>query len=127
MTDRPTPNPWNAECPSRELIELIGDKWTLLILPKLAKGPKRNGELKRAVDGISQKMLTQTLRALEENGLVARHDHHEVPPRVDYSLTPLGRSLGRVVATLDDWVIAHFHAVEAARHQARGAQGRPDD
>lgn len=116
---RPTPDPFNAECPSRELIEVIGDKWTLLLLPKLAEGPKRNGELLRAVGGISQKMLTQTLKALEEHALVERRDYGEVPPRVDYRLTGLGQSLGALIARIDDWVVEHFYDVEEARIDAR--------
>jgi len=112
-----TPDPWNADCPSRELLALIGDKWVLLLLPKLAQSPKRNGELMRALGGISQKMLTQTLRAMERDGLIARRDFGEVPPRVEYELTELGRSLAAPVAALDRWVVERFRAVERARKQ----------
>lgn len=111
----PTPDPWSAACPSREVLAMIGDKWALLLMPKLADGPKRNGELMRALEGVSQKMLTQTLRDMERNGLVTRRDFQEVPPRVEYQLTPLGRSLGKVVAALDRWVIDNYRAVERAR------------
>lgn len=109
------PNPWNAACPSRELLALVGDKWALLLMPKLAEGPKRNGELMRALDGVSQKMLTQTLRDMERNGLVLRRDFQEVPPRVEYELTSLGQSLGPVVASLDQWVVENYYAVQGAR------------
>lgn len=115
MTGALTPNPWNADCPSRELLALIADKWVLLALPKLAHGPKRNGELLRALGGVSQKMLTQTLRAMERDGLIIRRDFGEVPPRVEYELTALGQSLAAPVAALDQWVVERFRAVEAAR------------
>lgn len=111
----PLADPWNSACPSREVLAIIGDKWALLLMPVLAEGPKRNGDLMRRLGGVSQKMLTQTLRDLERNGIVVRHDFQEVPPRVEYQLTPLGVSLGRVVGALDQWVIDNFHAVERAR------------
>lgn len=113
--NRLKPNPWDSACPSRELLAMIGDKWALLLMPRLAEGPKRNGELLRALDGISQKMLTQTLREMERNGLVIRHDYKEVPPRVEYALTSLGRSLGAVVAALDRWVVDNYFTVEQSR------------
>ena len=102
-------------CPSRRVLALIADKWTMLILPALHEGPRRNSELMRAVGGVSQKMLTQTLRELERNGLIERHDYGEVPPRVDYRLTPLGRSLTGPIWALDRWAEKHFSEVEAAR------------
>lgn len=111
----PTPDPWNPACPSREVLAIIGDKWALLLMPVLAEGPRRNGELLRRLGGISQKMLTQTLRDLERNGIVLRHDFQEVPPRVEYRLTALGTSLGRAVAALDQWVVENYRAVERAR------------
>lgn len=111
----PLADPWNAACPSREVLAIIGDKWALLLMPVLAEGAKRNGELMRRLGGVSQKMLTQTLRDLERNGVVVRQDFQEVPPRVEYRLTPLGASLGRVVGALDQWVIANYRAVESAR------------
>ncbi|MES0884009.1 winged helix-turn-helix transcriptional regulator [Roseibium sp. SCP14] len=105
------PNPYGADCPSRKLLELIGDKWSLLILPALVDGPKRNSELMRHIEGISQKMLTQTLKSLEEARLVHRHDYGEVPPRVDYRLTEFGISLVKIVAQLDQWVIDHYEEI----------------
>ena len=104
----PAANPYVAACPSREIISVIGDKWSLLIIPLLIEGPLRNAELMRGIEGISQKMLTQTLKNLEDYNLVARHDYGEVPPRVDYRLTELGHSLAQVVSTLDSWVIDNF-------------------
>ncbi len=102
-------------CPSRRVLALIADKWTMLILPALQDGPRRNAELMRAVGGVSQKMLTQTLRELERNGLIERRDYGEIPPRVDYRLTALGRSLTEPIWALDRWAEGHFGEVEAAR------------
>jgi DNA-binding HxlR family transcriptional regulator len=94
----------------------------MLILPALAKAPMRNGALMRRVGGISQKMLTQTLRDLERNGLVVRDDLKTVPPHVEYRLSPLGRSLSDVLVTLDRWAERNFPALDAARDRfdARG-------
>ena len=111
----PNANVYAQACPSRAILELIADKWTLLILPALMRGPRRNGDLMRMIGGVSQKMLTQTLRELERNGLVARIDHYEVPPRVEYELTGLGRSLADAVRKLDSWAESNMTAVQAAR------------
>jgi len=108
-------DPWDPACPSREFLSMIVHKWGLLLMPRPAKGPKRNGELMRLLGGVSQKMLTQTLRDMERNGLVIRRDYHEVPPRVEYELTPLGRSLAAVVSALDHWVVDNYRSVEKAR------------
>lgn len=102
-------------CPSRAILELIADKWTLLIVPALRRGRLRNGELMRLIGGVSQKMLTQTLRELERNGLVNRIDHQEVPPRVEYELTELGRSLSDLMRKLDGWAEANIAEVLKAR------------
>jgi DNA-binding HxlR family transcriptional regulator len=115
-------NVFSGQCPSRRLLDLIADKWTLLVLHLLASGPRRNGELMRAIDGVSQKMLTQTLRGLERNGLVRRVDYGEIPPRVDYALTDLGWSLSAPVTALDQWVEQHHHEVEAARRAFEGGE-----
>jgi len=111
----PPPNVYAEACPSRAILELIADKWTLLILPALKRGPVRNGDLMRLIEGVSQKMLTQTLRELERNGLVSRIDYGEIPPRVEYALTDLGRSLADAVRKLDCWAEAHIPQVMAAR------------
>src|SRR5712691_2565359 len=108
-TERPKVNPWDASCPSRAVIDLLASKWVLLLVPLLRRAPKRNGDLMRGIPGVSQKMLTQTLRDLERNGLVTRHDFGEVPPRVEYTLTPLGNSLAKAITTFDDWVIRHYY------------------
>jgi DNA-binding HxlR family transcriptional regulator len=108
-------NIYAEACPSRALLELIADKWTLLVLPALREGPVRNGDLMRRIGGVSQKMLTQTLRDLERNGFVKRIDHMEVPPRVEYELTDLGRSLSDTLRKLGVWVESHIAEVHAAR------------
>jgi DNA-binding HxlR family transcriptional regulator len=111
----PGPDIMREVCPSRRVLALIADKWTMLILPALHDGPRRNAELMRAVGGVSQKMLTQTLRELERNGFIERRDYGEIPPRVDYRLTSLGRSLADPIWALDRWAEKHFGQVEAAR------------
>jgi DNA-binding HxlR family transcriptional regulator len=101
-------NPFNADCPSQDILALIGSKWAMLLLCILDEGPVRSGELGRRAGGISQKMLTQTLRELERHGIVHRRDFAEVPPRVEYSLTPLGRSLAQLVRRIEDWVESNY-------------------
>jgi DNA-binding HxlR family transcriptional regulator len=112
-----------AACPTRQVVNRIGDRWTLLVLSALDGGTLRYQELRRAVDGVSQKMLTQTLRALERDGLVCRRVYAEVPPRVEYSLTPLGMSLAEVVAAVRGWAYGHTEEIEAARAEFDGASG----
>jgi len=101
-------DPWSDTCPSRDVLGLLASKWVALLIPLLRKGPRRNGELMRSIAGVSQKMLTQTLRDLERHGLIARRDYAEVPPRVEYALTPLGDSLAKTIVALDDWVIRNY-------------------
>ena len=119
LSGQPCPpgNVYTQACPSRAILELIADKWTLLILPALRRGPMRNGDLMRLIGGVSQKMLTQTLRELERNGLVERIDYAEVPPRVEYALTDLGHSLRGPVEALGAWAIAN--EAQIARAQSR--------
>jgi len=105
----------NAACPTRMVLDLIADKWTALVVYLLSGGTKRYGELQRDVGGISQKMLTQTLRRLEQDGLVKRVVFPEVPPHTEYSLTPLGLSLKEPLRGLSQWAIEHLHEVEKAR------------
>ncbi|TRW14907.1 winged helix-turn-helix transcriptional regulator [Glacieibacterium frigidum] len=93
----------------------IGDKWTVLIVMMLADGPRRFNELKRAIGGISQRMLTLTLRGLERDGLVTRTVFPTIPPRVDYALTDLGHSLLVPVRALGGWAFEHIPTIEAAR------------
>ncbi|WP_037914196.1 winged helix-turn-helix transcriptional regulator [Actinacidiphila yeochonensis] len=104
-----------AACPSRHLLERLGDKWATLLVVALADGPMRYGELARTVAGISQKMLTQTLRSLERDGLVTRTVIAEVPVRVDYELTAIGRDLLVVLAAVKEWSERHIEQVLDAR------------
>lgn len=115
MADTSTGNVLSANCPSRAALEVVGSKWALLIVPLLARQPLRNNELLRQVGGISQKMLTQTLRELERHGLVQRTDHQTVPPHVDYQLTELGRSLSEALVVVDRWAERHYPAIASAR------------
>jgi DNA-binding HxlR family transcriptional regulator len=111
-----------ALCPTRQVMATVGGKWASLLVNALADGPRRHGELRAAVAGVSQKMLTQTLRELERDGLVRRTVTAEVPVRVDYALTPLGRTIVPVLRALKDWSEAHIEEVLAARD----AYGRGD-
>lgn len=104
-----------AACPTRQVINRVGDRWSLLILYALESGTLRFQELRRAVDGISQKMLTQTLRALERDGLVQREIFASVPPKVEYSLTPLGKSLSTRIAAIREWSYDHMTQIDQAR------------
>jgi DNA-binding HxlR family transcriptional regulator len=108
-------DPYSAACPSRTILDRIGDRWTVLVVGALAITPMRFSELARRIDGVSQKMLTQTLRGLERDGLVTRTVFAEVPPRVVYELTPTGRTLIGPLSTLDAWAREHIGSIEAAR------------
>lgn len=90
-------------CPVETTLMLIGDKWKVLILRDLREGTKRFGELKKSLTGISQKVLTANLRSMEESGLVSREVFPEVPPRVEYSMTELGRSMGPILDAMAQW------------------------
>jgi DNA-binding HxlR family transcriptional regulator len=102
-------------CPSRQVLDRIGDTWSVLVVLTLSKGARRYSELAARVEGISPKMLTQTLRALERDGLITRTVHPVVPPRVDYELTKLGVSLLDLVGALESWAQTHMEDVLAAR------------
>ena len=104
-----------AACPTRQVINRIGDRWSLLVIYALEGGTLRFQQLRRAVDGISQKMLTQTLRTLERDGLVERKVFASVPPRVEYSLSPLGTSLCERIAAIRTWAYDHMGDIESAR------------
>jgi DNA-binding HxlR family transcriptional regulator len=99
------------------VLNRIGDKWSVLIVMILSRGPRRFNELKREIDGISQRMLTLTLRGLERDGLVHRQVEPTVPPRVTYSLTELGESLTEPVEALGAWAIAHIGCIRAAQER----------
>ena len=106
-----------GNCPTRQILDRIADKWTTLLIGMLAQHETlRFNELKRMIGGISQKMLTQTLRDMERDGLVKRTMYAEIPPRVEYALTPLGKTLCGPIAALTQW--AHDHIEEVKRAQA---------
>jgi DNA-binding HxlR family transcriptional regulator len=113
-----------ADCPVRDVLDRIGDKWSVLVVMLLADGPRRFSELRRAVDGISQRMLTLTLRQLERDGLVSRTVHASVPPRVDYALTDVGQTLRGPLGALAEWSEAHRGYVTRSRaaYDARARQ-----
>lgn len=111
------PDVFAADCPTRRVLDRIGDKWAVLILILLARGTTRFNELRRLIDGISQKMLSQTLKSLERDGLVARRVIPTVPVAVEYAITPLGRTLHDAVDPLRIWAETHIAAVESARAQ----------
>ena len=104
-----------AECPSRKLLDRIADKWVALVVKSLGDGPKRYSEVSHQLAGVSQKMLTQTLRSLERDGVLTRTVTPSVPVRVDYELTPLGESLQVVLGQLKTWAEQHMPEVDTAR------------
>lgn len=118
------PDLLSPQCPTRLVLDLIADKWTTLVIYLLSQGKRRYGELQREVGGISQKMLTQTLRRLEEDGLVRRVVYPEVPPRTEYSLTDLGQTLREPLGALCQWAVAHYPEVEKARRAAERRRAR---
>ena len=119
------PNVLSAQCPTRMVLDLIADKWTTLVIYLLSQGTKRYGELQREIGGISQKMLTQTLRKLEEDGLVRRTIYPEVPPRTEYTLTALGATLKEPLGALCQWAVIHIGEVEKSRQAAARKRARP--
>jgi DNA-binding HxlR family transcriptional regulator len=100
-----------ADCPARLAVEVIADKWSVVVLYALSKGPRRHGELVDLIGGISRKMLTQTLRRLAAHGLVSRHPYAEVPPRVEYRLTELGATLIAPIELLTNWAEHNGNAI----------------
>lgn len=113
--DTSTPVGLSEDCPTREVLDRVGDKWSVLIIVLLGQRTHRFSELNRSIEGISQRMLTLTVRALERDGLVNRTVYASVPPRVDYELTELGRSLLDPLNALTAWANAHRGDIQAAR------------
>jgi DNA-binding HxlR family transcriptional regulator len=110
------PHPDHADCRGvASILARVGDKWSVFVIMNLSGGPKRFNELKRVINGISQRMLTLTLRGLERDGLVTRTIFPTIPPRVDYELTDLGRGLQQPVKALGEWAMAHQEQIAAAR------------
>lgn len=118
MNTEKTTQTWdvfNAQCPARLVLNRIADKWTVLVVSSLDSGTKRFSALQREIDGVSQKMLTQTLRGLERDGLVTRTIYPSVPPKVEYSLTPLGRTLVGLLDAIRVWSETHIEEVLKAQ------------
>jgi DNA-binding HxlR family transcriptional regulator len=115
---------FNEACGTRRVLGLLADRWTVLIVEALSTGPLRHGALRRRVQGISAKVLTQALRRLERDGLVSRDARPTVPPQVEYALTSLGRTLVEPLSGLCRWAAAHLEEVEAARERS-AAVGEP--
>ena len=111
------PNPYSRSCPSRRLLKSLGDLWTVLVVGALheAGRPQRFKEISTRVDGISTKMLTQTLRGLERDGLIERHQYPEIPPRVTYELTDSGKGLAEALSHVETWATEHLGTVSEAR------------
>src|SRR3954471_1479168 len=109
------PNVLDQNCESRQALDRIADKWTCLVVYALVEGPARHGELRRRIEGISQKMLTQTLRSMEGDGLVSRKVIDVIPPHVEYALTPLGETLTKPLTAICRWAMEHLPEVQAAR------------
>jgi DNA-binding HxlR family transcriptional regulator len=115
----------SSDCRVREVLDLVADKWSLCVVSLLGDGPLRFTQLKRGVDGISQRMLTVTLRGLERDGIVIRTAYSVMPPHVSYQLTAMGRSLLDATAPLIDWSRRHLPLIDAAREAYDERAGRP--
>ena len=121
VTDSRLDNLKPSECRRvGEVLSRVGDKWTMQVIAELGEGSRRFSELRRAIAGVSQRMLTLTLKNLERDGLVTRTVTPSAPPRVDYALTDLGRSMLAPVQALGEWAAAHIPAMDAARNRYDG-------
>ncbi|MFJ9631919.1 winged helix-turn-helix transcriptional regulator [Streptomyces sp. NPDC101175] len=114
-------------CPTNQLLDRISDKWVSLVVAALAAGPMRYSDLARKIAGVSPKMLTQTLRSLERDGILSRTVTPSVPVRVDYELTPLGASLSMLLLAVKDWAETHIEEVHEARGRYDGDYGDDRD
>ncbi len=117
------PNVYRQNCPTRRVLHRLADKWTTLVIGVLSPGPRRFSAIQREIEGISQKMLTQSLRELERDGLVTRTVYAEVPPRVEYALTPLGQTLTGVMSAITVWAETHIAEVERAQQRYDDSAG----
>ena len=116
-TAKPPANPYDANCPTRVVLDRIADKWTVLVLGLLSENPLRFNQLRREIDGLTQKMASQTLKALERDGLVLRKVTPTVPIAVEYSITPLGRTLASTIDGLRLWAEMHIGDVVEAQQR----------
>ncbi|MFR9730036.1 winged helix-turn-helix transcriptional regulator [Saccharopolyspora sp. MS10] len=117
MVTELVPNVHDPACPTRVVLDRVGDRWTSLVVLNLADGPLRFTRLRSAIGGVAPKVLTQTLRAMERDGLLNRTAHAEVPPRVEYELTELGQSLREPIRAITGWAEAHVSEILAARER----------
>jgi DNA-binding HxlR family transcriptional regulator len=118
VCNSPDSEVFKADCPTQRVLETIADKWSVIVIYALSKQEtRRYSELQRIIGGISQKMLTQTLRKLERDGLVERHVYPVVPPKVEYSLTPLGKTLTELLRAICKWAEVHLDEIEVARRR----------
>ncbi len=104
-----------SACRAREVLQRVGDKWSVYVIDLLGQGTMRFSELHRSIDGITSRMLTVTLRGLERDGIVSRTIHPVIPPRVEYELTPMGRTLLDTIGQLVSWTDSHLPEIDAAR------------
>ena len=109
------PNLYDPQCPTRTVLDRIGDKWTVLVVLTLLDGPQRFSRLRDRIGGVAPKVLTQTLRSLERDGIVTRTAFAEIPLRVEYELTPLGRSLEEPIRSIAVWSESHMPSITRAR------------
>ncbi len=109
------PNVYDPDCPARTMLDRIGDKWTVLVVLMLLDGPRRFNELRARVGRVAPKVLTETLRRLERDGVLTRTAFAEIPPRVVYELTPLGRSLEQPIRSIADWAEQNIDSITATR------------
>ncbi len=115
IRNRPEPEIFTLNCPTQQVLDIIGNKWSVIIIYCLAYQTRRYKQLERKIEGISQKVLTQTLRKLEKNGLIERKVYPVVPPQVEYSLTSLGETLIEPLALLAEWSEKHLAEIESAQ------------
>lgn len=115
---------YSAKCPTRQVLDHISGKWTILVVDALLEGTLRYTDLSRRIEGVSQKMLTQTLRSLEADGFVTRTVYPTIPPRVEYDLTELGHSLGEPITALRRWTETHINEIEQARARSASEAGK---
>ena len=115
------PNPYDSRCPTRQVLDRIADKWTVLLLGVLQRGPMRFNQLRREIDGLTQKMLSQTLKQMDRDGLITRTVLPTMPVSVEYAITPLGQTLAAVLDGLQLWARDHIVDVLAARRRYDGS------
>ncbi len=123
MQTKYPPNVLNEMCPSRQTLEIIADKWATLVLVSIARGINRHNRMLREIGGISKKMLAQTLRKLEQNGIINRKVYPVLPPMVEYTLTPIGRELMEPISMLGTWAEKNSEAVQRARETYEEREG----